>query len=176
MADGERARAREAAVLKSGLLPVRRYGDMCFNYGALPQTWEDPSHTSPDTGYVGDNDPIDAMEIGYKMLRTGSVTRVKVLGCLAMIDDGETDWKVVCIAADDPLASQLNDIDDVERVLPGYIAVMREWLRAYKTVDGKPLNTFALDEKAVGRDYTMGIIQETHGYWQSLTASGAKTV
>ena len=40
---------------------------MCFNYGAFPQTWEDPAHTTPDTGYVGDNDPIDAMEIGYKM-------------------------------------------------------------------------------------------------------------
>ena len=45
-----------------------------------------------------------------------------------MIDDGETDWKVICINAEDPLASQLNDIDDVERVLPGYIPVIREWL------------------------------------------------
>ena len=24
-------------------------GDMCFNYGALPQTWEDPSHFSEET-------------------------------------------------------------------------------------------------------------------------------
>jgi len=133
-------------------------------------------HTAPDTGFVGDNDPIDAMEIGYKMLRTGSVTKVKVLGCLAMVDDNETDWKVICIAHDDPLASQLNNIDDVERVLPGYVSVMREWLRAYKTADGKPLNTFALEERAVDRDYTMGVIKETHEFWQKLTATGAKTV
>jgi len=161
---------------KNGKLRNYNYGDMCFNYGAMPQTWEDPSHTTPDTGFVGDNDPIDAMEIGYRMLRTGSVTKVKVLGCLAMIDDGETDWKVICIAADDPLAPQLNDIDDVERVLPGYISVMREWLRLYKTVDGKPMNNFGLEEKALGKEYTMGVIKETHDFWKSLTATGAKTV
>jgi len=161
---------------KNGKLREYKYGDMCFNYGAFPQTWEDPNHTTPDTGYVGDNDPIDAIEIGYKMLRTGSVTKVKVLGVLAMIDDGETDWKVMCIAHDDPLAPQLNDIDDVERVLPGYISVAREWLRLYKTVDGKPMNQFALEEKAMSKEYAMGVINETHQFWRQLTASGAKTV
>lgn len=153
---------------KNGKLREYKYGDMCFNYGAFPQTWEDPKHKSQDTGYIGDNDPIDAMEIGYKILRTGSVTKVKILGCLAMIDDGETDWKVICIAIDDPLAPQLNDITDVERLLPGYIATMREWLRMYKTVDGKPKNAFALEEKAMNRDYTLKIINETNGFWQSL--------
>jgi len=161
---------------KNGKLRDYNYGDMCFNYGAFPQTWEDPAHTTPDTGYVGDNDPIDAIEIGCKMLRTGSVTKVKVLGCLAMIDDGETDWKVICIAADDVLAPQLNDITDVDRVLPGYIPVMREWLRLYKTVDGKPMNQFGLQEKALDREYTLGVINETHEFWKKLTATGAKTV
>jgi inorganic pyrophosphatase len=161
---------------KNGKLREYKYGDMCFNYGAFPQTWEDPKHTSEDTGFVGDNDPIDAIEIGYRILRTGSVTKVKVLGCLAMIDDGETDWKVLCIAADDPLASKLNDIEDVERVLPGYTSCIREWLRMYKTVDGKPENQFALAEKACGREYTMRVINETHSFWERLTATGAKTV
>merc|ERR1719310_853851 len=162
--------------VKNGKLREYKYGDMCFNYGAFPQTWEDPNHTTPDTGYVGDNDPIDAMEIGYKMLRTGSVTKVKVLGCLAMIDDGETDWKVICIAADDPLAPQLNDISDVERVLPGYISCAREWLRMYKTVDGKPENQFGLEERAMGKEYAMNVVNETHEFWKKLTATGAKTV
>ena len=112
------------------------WGDMMFNYGMFPQTWEDPAHVTPDTGCAGDNDPIDACEIGTKMFRTGSVVKVKVLGCLAMIDDGETDWKVICIATDDVLAPKLNDIDDVERLMPGTISVMREWLRNYKVLDG----------------------------------------
>jgi inorganic pyrophosphatase len=32
-----------------------------------------------------------------------------------MIDDGELDWKVICIRADDPMADKLNDVEDVER-------------------------------------------------------------
>ena len=35
---------------------------------------QDPHHITPDTGYPGDNDPIDALEIGYRMLRTGIET------------------------------------------------------------------------------------------------------
>lgn len=50
---------------------------MLFNYGALPQTWEDPSHTHPDTGFPGDNDPIDAVEIGTKQWHTGAVVSVR---------------------------------------------------------------------------------------------------
>ena len=33
-----------------------------------------------------------------------------------------------------------------------------------------------LEEKALGRDYTMGVINETYDFWKKLTASGAKTV
>ena len=149
---------------------------MLFNYGAFPQTWEDPAHTTPDTGAAGDNDPIDAVEIGTLIRPVGAVIKVKVLGCLAMIDDGETDWKVICISVDDPLAAQLDDIDDVERLLPGYVSCLREWLRLYKTVDGKPKNEFGLDEKALDKAYTLAVVEETHEFWKGLIAKGLKTV
>ena len=42
----------------------------------------------------GDNDPLDVVEIGTTQLTPGAVVKVKVLGVFAMIDDGETDWKV----------------------------------------------------------------------------------
>ena len=32
---------------------------------------------------------------------------VKVLGTLAMIDDGETDWKLIVIDVSDPLAGEV---------------------------------------------------------------------
>jgi len=160
--------------VKKGRLREYTYGDMLFNYGCFPQTWEDPAHTSEDTQACGDNDPIDAMEIGTLIRQTGAVLKVKVLGCLAMIDDGETDWKVLCIATDDPLAAQMNDIDDVERVVPGLISVMREWLRLYKTTDGKPANAFGLEERAMDKAYTMGVIEETHQFWRQLIEQGRK--
>jgi len=47
--------------------------------------------------------------------------QVKVLGIMALLDEGETDWKVIVIDVNDPLAPRLNDIEDVERHLPGLI-------------------------------------------------------
>ena len=35
-----------------------------FNYGALPQTWEDNKIVHSTTNAIGDNDPIDIIEIG----------------------------------------------------------------------------------------------------------------
>ena len=54
---------------------------------------------------------------------------VKILGVLALIDDGETDWKVIAISISDAMAHMLNDIDDVETHLPGTIKAIREYFR-----------------------------------------------
>ena len=59
---------------------------------------------------LGDNDPLDVVEISRTPLTRGSVVPVKILGCLAMIDEGETDWKIICIDASHPLASKLNGL------------------------------------------------------------------
>ena len=64
-----------------------------------------------------------------------------------MIDDGELDWKLICISADDPLADKLQDIQDVDTYFPGTVSGIREWFRWYKTPDGKPLNEFAFNEE-----------------------------
>lgn len=39
---------------------------------------------------------------------SGQVIQVKVLGILAMIDEGEMDWKVIAINVKDPDADNLN--------------------------------------------------------------------
>merc|ERR1712238_149646 len=135
------------------------------NYGALPQTWEDPTEEHPELKVFGDDDPIDVVEIGSTTLGMGSVTEVKPLGVLAMIDDGELDWKVVAIAVDDPLAMEYNDIDDVPDAIKDGI---REWFRWYKTPDDKPLNGFGFDEKYLDAAETKKVIEETHQAWKNL--------
>ena len=153
---------------KKGVLREFKKGDIFFNYGCFPRTWEDPRHVSPDTGYPGDNDPLDVCEIGLRQVQTGEIRPVKVLGVLAMIDDDETDWKVVAIDAEDRWAPELNDVEDVERLIPGTISLIREWFRTYKIPDGKPPNKFALDEKCMGAKYAHKVIHETHTFWCDL--------
>jgi inorganic pyrophosphatase len=141
------------------------HGPIFWNYGCIPHTWEDPNIEHPTMKVLGDNDPIDVVEIGSKPLACGSVTPIKTLGVLAMIDDGELDWKVVAIAADDENAHKYNDINDVpDEVKDG----IREWFRWYKTPDGKPLNAFGYDEKFLNKQETDVIIEETHHHWQAL--------
>ena len=57
------------------------YGTPIFNYGFLPQTWEDVSDRDADTGAAGDGDPIDVLEVGLDgPLPIGTVIPVKILG------------------------------------------------------------------------------------------------
>lgn len=160
--------------MKKGKL--REYhGPIFWNYGYMPQTWEDPTVKHPTLNVLGDNDPLDVVEIGSRTHSQGELVQIKALGALAMIDDGELDWKVVAIALDDPMAPKLNDIKDVQEQMPGVISGIREWFRWYKTPDGKPLNEFGFEEEPLNRESTLEIIEETHNAWQRLRKGEVQT-
>jgi len=146
------------------------YHGYIWNYGALPQTWEDPKHVHEGTKAKGDDDPLDAVEIGSGVATRGEVKQVKILGVIAMIDEGETDWKIVCIDKNDPLAGQLNDIGDVEKAMPGYLEATRDWFRIYKFPTGKPMNDFAYDGEWKDRAFAEKVITDTNGHWQALVS------
>lgn len=142
-----------------------------WNYGAIPQTWENPLHTDKSTGCKGDNDPIDVVDIGSQVHSRGSVIQVKVLGVMALIDEGETDWKVIAIDTQDPLSCQMNDIGDVELLMPGLLKATNEWFKIYKIPDGKPANQFAFNGETKGKEFAEKTILQTHQYWKELIAS-----
>lgn len=48
------------------------------------------------------------IEIGEGIAKRGEVKQVKVLGVMAMLDEGETDWKVIAIDTKDPMADKVN--------------------------------------------------------------------
>jgi 3'-phosphoadenosine 5'-phosphosulfate synthase len=142
------------------------YGTPFFNYGLIPQTWEDPNVKSA-MGYGGDNDPLDVMEIGSGQLAMGSITPCRVLGSLELIDEGETDHKILCIALTDKDASAIKSMEDLERVKPGHLERLRDWLKRYKTSDGKPENSLASNiPRTVGE--ALSVINETHLRWKAL--------
>eukprot|EP00096_Caligus_rogercresseyi_P004916 TRINITY_DN1956_c0_g1_i1.p1 TRINITY_DN1956_c0_g1~~TRINITY_DN1956_c0_g1_i1.p1 ORF type:complete len:285 (-),score=96.24 TRINITY_DN1956_c0_g1_i1:86-940(-) len=139
-----------------------------WNYGFIPQTWEDPEHTDASTNCKGDGDPIDVCEIGTRIHPQGSVVKVKVLGTLALIDEGETDWKVLVIDVKDPMAAQMNDVGDIEKLMPGFMSATVEWFKIYKIPDGKPPNQFAFNGAPKDKAFAVNVINEVHGQWKSL--------
>ncbi|KAJ4962156.1 hypothetical protein NE237_022095 [Protea cynaroides] len=131
--------------------------------------WEDPSFANSEAeGALGDNDPVDVVEIGEHRGKVGEILKVKPLSALAMIDEGELDWKIVAISLDDPRASLVNDIDDVDKHFPGTLTAIRNWFRDYKIPDGKPANKFGLGNKAANKDYALKVITETNESWAKL--------
>ncbi|CAM9525447.1 unnamed protein product [Phaeothamnion confervicola] len=147
------------------------YGTPFFNYGLLPQTWEDPNLTDA-AGHGGDNDPLDVMEVGEGPLEMGAIVPVKVLGSLELIDEGETDHKMIAIRTSDALASKISSIEDLEYYKPGTLAKIKDWLINYKTSDGKPQNELASDRPRNAGE-AAAVIAETHQRWESLVGGAA---
>ncbi|ESL08737.1 acidocalcisomal pyrophosphatase [Trypanosoma rangeli SC58] len=153
--------------IKNGVPRFYKHGDMMWNYGALPQTWES-TEVVFEGGYEGDNDPIDAIEIGMTQFRVGQVGAVKVLGILGMIDDGQMDWKVICISHNDPICRFLKDIHDVPKFLPGCLDAIHEWLRVYKICQGGVENKFVFNGEFKDKVFAMKVIDESHYMWGNL--------
>jgi len=154
--------------------------DIFWNYGMIPKTWENPKHEHPELKAFGDNDPVDIVEIGSASIARGSIVQVKAIGTLAMIDEGELDWKVIGVSTADPKAKDVNSVADLEKAFPGQIDEIREWFRNYKS-DGKfengkwtgiteGQNSFGFDDKCLDVAETKKVIEETQGEYDALMA------
>jgi inorganic pyrophosphatase len=147
-----------------------------FNYGAIPQTWEDPAAEDPECKALGDNDPVDIVDIGASRKHVGQVYQAKILGALALLDDGEADWKILVIDSQDPMCEKVNDIEDVRRHFPGLLKAAFTWFRDYKIPTGKPQNAFAFEGKFLGAPFARAVVERAHESWRRLVTEGYKDV
>jgi len=71
------------------------------NYGFIPQT--------KDT----DGDELDTLIVCHEPIPTGVLVKAKILGIFNFEDDGEMDYKIVCVPADDRNTDDaINSLDD----------------------------------------------------------------
>lgn len=72
------------------------------NYGFIPQTTDE------------DGDALDTLILTDEPLPLGVVVKAKVIAVLNFIDDGEKDYKIVCVPADDRhWGNPVNDLGDL---------------------------------------------------------------
>jgi len=113
----------------------------CFNYGMIPQTWENHLHKHKETDAFGDKDPLDIVEMSpCKVVSMGQLQSVKVLGSLCLIDQGELDWKILAINEEEAKLHNIRNIEDFNRLCPGATKEIQQWFRMYKTYEGKGEN------------------------------------
>mmetsp|Transcript_7560 Transcript_7560/g.11218 ORF Transcript_7560/g.11218 Transcript_7560/m.11218 type:complete len:276 (-) Transcript_7560:130-957(-) len=150
------------------------YTDIGFNYGCIPQTWESPHEYTLETDRTlqGDNDPIDVVELSNIPIPVGEVRPVKALGCLALIDEGEVDWKILALDLQTMKQWGIRDLKDYEELVRSKreplasVDTVVNWFKYYKTYDGKPANYFAFSDEVQNEAYTRDIIAEVHQQWK----------
>ena len=96
--------------------------DYPFDYGFVPQThWHD-------------GDPLDVVLLTTHPLVPGLLLTARPVGVLDMIDDGESDAKILAVPVKDP---RFNDIKDLSDVNPHTIEEIKHFFETYKQIQKK---------------------------------------
>jgi inorganic pyrophosphatase len=93
------------------------------NYGMIPRTL-----VSAEDG--GDGDPLDVLVLGAALPR-GSVVRVRPIGVLWMLDQGERDDKLLAVIPDSPF-EDIRDVAELDARFPGVTGILETWFASYK--------------------------------------------
>ncbi|KAI1732648.1 inorganic pyrophosphatase domain-containing protein [Ditylenchus destructor] len=144
------------------------YHGYIWNHGALPQTWEDPNCKNESINVSGNNAPLDVIEIGTNRHRRGDVIQVKILGALALMDEGQLVWKLISIDIGDPLSSEVNTITDVVDNFDGVLESTKHWLTYHKVPFGKSALEIAFDGQFQDQQRAYEIILQSHQHWKEL--------
>jgi inorganic pyrophosphatase len=151
----------EKTTLESNTDPI----DYIHNYGILPQTWLNGSETEEASGILGNNKPLHIVEISDQIHRIGAVVRVKILGALGIKDGDLIDYKLLGVDASSQIFSQLNTLEDVEKLFPDLLGATRGFFRYYKYPS---ISDIAFDGKYKDAMDTEKIITNAHDAWDKL--------
>ena len=105
-----------------------------WNYGFLPQTLNEK------------NEPLSIIDIGSVPIKSGKIFEVKVLGILSIIKDDIIDYVVISINNNDPWAKNLNDIKDINFLLPSTNIAIKKNFEGEKIFYGKDICKKIIDD------------------------------
>ena len=131
---------------ESGLLRLDRvlFSSVHYpaNYGFIPRT------------YCGDKDPLDVLVISQVEVVPFCIVNAKVIGVMRMLDGGESDDKIIAVAADDISVNHYNDISDLP---PHTILEVRRFFEDYKILENKEV----VVEGFLGKEDAFRIVRES---------------
>ena len=111
---------------EAGLLRVDRilYSSVIYpaSYGFIPQTLGD------------DHDPLDVLVLMQEPVVPLSILRVRPIGMMTMLDQGENDEKIISIHLDDP---EYREYSDIGQLPPHRMNEVRRFFEDYKKLEAK---------------------------------------
>lgn len=96
--------------------------DYPFDYGFVPQTlWDD-------------GDPLDVVVLTTYPLLPGILVPVRMVAIMDMIDDGESDAKIIAVPKKDPRWDEVQDLADINKHT---LKEIEHFFATYKKVQNK---------------------------------------
>lgn len=118
-------------------------------YGFIPQTYsgrkvaEFCMEKSGKKGIKGDGDPVDICILTEKNITHGDIlVHARPIGGFRMIDDNESDDKIVAVMKDDALYSKYNDISELPDLV---VNRLKHYFLTYKDLPGTKKNVEITD-------------------------------
>lgn len=94
-----------------------------YDYGFAPQTYWD------------DSDPLDVIVLTTFPLHPGILVSVRPVAVIDMVDDGDSDYKIIAVPTDD---KRWDDVQDLGDIHTHTIKEYQHFLETYKALKGKP--------------------------------------
>lgn len=106
--------------------------DYPFDYGFVPQTlWDD-------------GDPLDVLVLTTYPLAPGILVKVRPVAVVNMIDDGDSDAKVIAVPTKDPRWDEVIDLKDINKHT---IKEIEHFYKTYKNLQNKIVEINGIDGK-----------------------------
>ncbi|HSE56679.1 MAG TPA: inorganic diphosphatase [Candidatus Paceibacterota bacterium] len=125
--------------------------DYPFDYGFVPQShWED-------------GDPLDVVVLTTYPLAPGILVKVRPVGVMHMIDDGESDAKIIAVPEKDPRWNEVHDLKDVNKHT---LKEIQHFFSTYKNLQEKEVNINGFGDAAAAKEAILKSLQlykETFG-------------
>lgn len=138
-----------------------------YNYGFLPQTYQDVNTINTETGFAGDGDPLDVIEIGETALPMASIIPIKVIGSFLVIDEDKTDYNIVALRSSYPNLSNINSLQDLEKCRPGIVNRLIESITENNNTSMTIGTENSISKTPYSSNKTKQIIEDAfHMYWQ----------
>jgi inorganic pyrophosphatase len=110
--------------------------DYPFDYGFVPKTlWDD-------------GDPLDVVVLTTYPLLSGILVPVRMVGIMNMIDDGDSDAKIIAVPKKDPRWDEVKDLGDVNKHT---LKEIEHFFATYKKVQNKEVAVQGFEDAAAAK-------------------------